>query len=103
MKNPNLSSICWKYKDSNRNWWEICLWLDEEDTIIDSYGDIHHHWNYTVEIEGRKIHDGWIQGQYDIRPTLETVMIDFSTHMSAVAIGATKHAVEIKKTNKKES
>ena len=92
MKKSTKQTQCqysWQYKDANRDWWEIVM-------KVEPTRKLHKIWNYTVfkEIGGTKteIHFGIIYGQYDIVPTIDSIMLDYTTHITSVALGFVHYA-----------
>ncbi len=88
--NKQHIEFVWQYKDSFRFWWEIKMCKDVEEKI-DEERNAHWGWNYEIEKDNVKIHFGFIRGQYDIPPSLNDILLDFSSYISSVVIGAAKH------------
>lgn len=80
----------WKYKDSNRIWWTV-----EMRKV--SYQDIEgwNDWVYQVKNEEHQIvHEGTVDIQEDMEPSLHSILSDWAQEVTHVAIGFATHGKE---------
>lgn len=90
MSKKKQTRFVWQYKDSHRFWWEISLNRSDSFTIGEE-GDKHYYWDYSLVRDGKPIHNGYFLGEYDIPPTLDKIMLDFTFYITCVTVGASKH------------
>jgi len=84
------TKFVWRYKDSYRFWWEIRMEKTETVHLVED-GDPHYEWDYELWRDEVRIHSSFVKGQYDYPPTLDEIMLDFTTYITSVAMGVAKY------------
>ena len=85
----------WTYKDSNRYWWTIKLY--STDKVISIDGENHNIWDYNVLIDDKRVDhmSGSVEGQYDLQPNLQNVLMAIGANNNSVLIGFSFYGKEL--------
>ncbi len=88
----------YKYKDANRDWWEISI-IDIDRVQNKEVDCIDYKWCYTIYKEDRavskEIFTNEIIGQYEQEPSLQEILIDFSCYIQDIVINFSVDGVKI--------
>lgn len=81
------------YKDASRYFWRVTVWKSGECESWQGADSIDFVWSYKIErsfsgeSNWQEIYGGEIQGQYEIFPDAEDIMLDFMNYTQSFVIG----------------
>jgi hypothetical protein len=81
-----------RYKDANRDWWLLVIERGRAQRN-DAVDAVDHWWSYTLSREDcgsggfREVWRGEVFAQYDLVPSINTVMKDFACQAAILAVG----------------